>query len=548
MSRLIFRRLPLLAAILLSRATFFTPPSIADESALTKDSPEVRRAIERGASYLAANGTRDGRLGACALAGMSLLASGESAHHPTVVKCAEAIRQELGKPDVDKLDRNKFDVYSAGLSVIFLCDLSPAEHRSDIEFLLMYLRSIQKPHGGWGYPNLRSGDTSMTQYGVLASWKAKHAGIEISLDSVEKAARWLMLTQDPSGGFGYQGKIGEHNALANQSEVRQSLTAAGLGSLYACCELLGVEKAIAPPKDDITPGMKEIDPDDDKSNPAKNKTTIDPKWAFATADRGNQWFAINFKVDAGQYNYYYIYAFERYVSLRDYCEKKTEDDPQWYSDIADFLLKKQAENGSWSGDCGVVPDTSFALLFLRRSMQSALPFGEGLMIGGRSIPKNTKGATVNAEGQIVSPRSIKDLQSLLDDIEKNPHDYDNDSLAPLYKLPEDSADVLVKKNGDVLRRLAACKSPQVRLAIVKGVLGKTRDLDNVEVLIYAMTDPAPEVVHAAHEALARIRRSPEAITLPDKFTEEDRRTAIENWKEWYRSIRPDAKFEWPDPK
>ena len=50
---------------------------------------------------------------------------------------------------------------------------------------------------------------------------------------------WLIRTQDPSGGFGYQGKIGEGNKLVKQSEVRQSLSAAGLGSVYACSDMLG---------------------------------------------------------------------------------------------------------------------------------------------------------------------------------------------------------------------------------------------------------------------------------------------------------------------
>ena len=54
-------------------------------------------------------------------------------------------------------------------------------------------------------------------------------------------ANWLLKTQDPSGGFGYQGNIAPNaGALVAQSEIRPSMTAAGSGSLYICANLLGL--------------------------------------------------------------------------------------------------------------------------------------------------------------------------------------------------------------------------------------------------------------------------------------------------------------------
>ena len=82
------------------------------------------------------------------------------------------------------------------------------------------------------------------------------------------------------------------------------------------------------------------------------------------------------------------------------------------------------------------------------------------------------------------------------------------------------------------------KSPEARLAAVS-TLGKApRDLDNVETLIYALTDPDPRVVRAADEGLMRIRRVTTGSTLPENFTEEDRRLFVERWKAWYQAIRP----------
>ncbi len=529
--------------------------SYAEEAALTDESPEVLKAIDRGVKYLESNGASDSRLGACALAGTSLLTYGKSIHHPMidhpmVAKCAANIQEALGDHDIEEFGKTtKFDMYSTGMSIIFLVDRAPGKHRADIECLLRYLRKMQKPHGGWGYSNLETGDTSMTQYGVLSLWKAKHAKFNVPIESIERVTLWLMRTQDPSGAYGYQGKIGENNKLIKQSGVKQSLAAAGLGSLYICSDMLGMTKKVERRDDNVPRALKEVKPKENKPGAPKVKTSIDSQLVHAAEGRGNQWFAKNFTVDQGQYNYYYFYAFERYMSLRGRCEK-IDKNPKWYSDIAAHLLEKQAEDGSWKGGCGVVSDTSFAVLFLLRSMERTLTpiqkLGGGLMSGNRGFPENTKGAMLNAEGKVVDPKLIASAERLFTDIEKNPSLEKIDELAGLIKdLPSDKLAEMMKKHGDVMRRLVSNRSPEARLAIVQA-LGKSRNLDNVEVLLYALTDPAPKVVRAANKSLNRIRRAPDAFALPEGFTEEERRAAINKWKAWYRSIRPDAKLEWTE--
>ncbi|MBU4271950.1 MAG: HEAT repeat domain-containing protein [Planctomycetes bacterium] len=547
------RRWPRVPAILAFVGMLLGGASGAVEAALTTKSPEVLKAIDRGIEYLVSNGTSDSRLGAYALAGMSLLTYGESIDHPMVAECAAKIQEELKKKEHNPQELNDppFDIYSTGLSIIFLVDRAPDKHRADIECLLAYLRKMQKPHGGWGYPNLETGDTSMTQYGVLSSWKAIHAGFNVPIDSIERVTLWLVRTQDPSGGYGYQGKIGEDNKLVKQIDVKQGLTAAGLGSLYICSDMLGMTKKVERRDDDVPHALKEVKPKENEPGAPKVKTSIDSQLVHATEGRGNQWFAQHFKVDAGQYNHYYLYAFERYMSFREYCDKINDKDPKWYSDIAAHLLEKQAEDGSWKGECGVVPDTSFAVLFLLRSMRKSLEkaknFGEGIMVGGRGLPKDTSKAMLDADGKVVSRPLLGPAERLLAALADPELANIDDSVNLVEELPADKLDTLMAKHGDVLRRLVGNKSPKARWAIVKA-LGKTRNLDNVEVLIYALTDPIPEVVHAANEALSRIRRNLDAVALPEKFTEEDRRLVIEKWKTWYRSIRPDAKFEWTESK
>ncbi len=84
----------------------------------------------------------------------------------------------------------------------------------------------------------------------------------------------------------------------------------------------------------------------------------------------------------------------------------------------------------------------------------------------------------------------------------------------LAELPSDTIESLSAKHAEQIRRLVGNKSPAARLAAVRA-LGKTRDLDNADVLIYALTDPEPGVVRAANEALLRISRSPSLVQLPD---------------------------------
>ncbi len=69
---------------------------------------------------------------------------------------------------------------------------------------------------------------------------------------------------------------------------------------------------------------------------------------------------------------------------------------------------------------------------------------------------------------------------------------------------------------------------------------KRADLDNVPALIYALTDPDREVVIEARKALERISRNPVGYGPKDDYNEEQRRNAVEKWKAWYLSLRPDA--------
>ena len=77
----------------------------------------------------------------------------------------------------------ELDVYSNGLAVIFLCEASSKKYAREIEFFLDRLKARQKQHGGWGYENAATGDTSQTQYGPC------RIGKRIGMDSKSKPHR-----------------------------------------------------------------------------------------------------------------------------------------------------------------------------------------------------------------------------------------------------------------------------------------------------------------------------------------------------------------------
>jgi hypothetical protein len=518
--------------------------------AYTPYSPEVKAAIGKGIAFIttATDGTVD-RLGARALQGYTLLLDGAPHSHPTVVAAAERLHKALASKDPAQMDKNGWDIYSTGLGIIFLIELDKNKYHSDIETLLGSLRLRQKPHGGWGYAERPTGDTSMTQYGVLSSWIAKNAGFNVPFDSMEKVANWLLKTQDPSGGFGYQGTVAE-GALVAQEAISPSMSAAASGSLYICADFLHLIEKKEKQDEKLPSALKEIKKKEkEKESKERVKSRIDPRLVREAEERAKTWRDAHSKAkNVAMWVHYYLYALERCMSFRELYEHSEEKEPEWYNDGVDFLLKSQHEDGSW--DCGQpsgpLCDTAFAVLFLMRSTKKKIDkvknYGQGTMVGGRGIPKDTDKIELR-NGNIVARPLLGPAEKLLAALD-NPDLRDLDSSDNLVaQLPSDQIESLAAKYGDKIRDLVACKSPEARLMAVQ-FLAKTRDLDNVETLIYALTDPDYRVVRAANDGLLRIRRLPTVVVLPDNLSEEDRRLLVEKWKAWYQTIRPSAEVKY----
>jgi hypothetical protein len=519
--------------------------------ALTPKSPDVVAAVKRGMQYLDSDAAVDNRPGARALQGICLLNHTGDPEYPRLLACIAEIERALGNRDPAKLDAGTWDVYSTGLCIVFLVEVDQElglqmkiksgerRYRADVECLLTYLQKRQKPCGGWGYPERDTGDTSMTQYGVLSSWIAKTNGYSVTQESIESVATWLLRTQDPSGGFGYQGTVAPAaGALVSQSDVKPSLTAAASGSLYLCAIVLGLHEA-PEKRSDIPTALKELKPKDAKKE--KPKTKIELKAVHDTEARAKDWLKANSKVEGVSWVNYYLYALERCMTFRAEFEQREEaKEPEWYNDGTAFLMKTQDKAGSWNAQCGQVPDTAFAVLFMSRATRKMKErikiYKEGAMIGGRGIPKNTDNVMLD-KGTIVARPLSSASDKLLAALEKPDSREFDKSVEALADLPGNQMEQLANKYGDRIRKLVEAKSAEARLAAVTA-LGKTRDLDNVETLIYALTDPDATVVRAANEGLLRIRRVPGGPTLNENFSEDERRMTIEKWKAWFHAIRP----------
>jgi hypothetical protein len=251
----------------------------------------------------------------------------------------------------------------------------------------------------------------------------------------------------------------------------------------------------------------------------------------------------NYEIEITSYNFYYLYSLERFKSFEELVKGAPEESPQWYADGVELLRRRQAADGAWSHGCGLVPDTAFGVLFLVRSTQKTLRsgIGEGLLVGGRGLPRNIAQATVH-RGQLFTEETAKSVDDLVQILENPNHpQYEELMRDPRGLRPFEIGEVAAT---DVPRlvRLVRGGDPVARLVSVQA-LAKRDNLDDVPTFIYALTDPDRTVVLAARDALRQISRKIDGVGLVDEFTDRQRHDAIVQWKEWYRTVRPEAVLE-----
>ena len=517
-------------------------------AAFTPESPQVKKMVKKGLRYLAK--ASEGRLGGVCLMGMAFKKDGQDENHPVISKAIQQCRQTASRGAVAVNE----DIYSTGIAIIFLCDMDEqtGTYGSEIQTLLESLELRQKPEGGWGYPtggNAPTGDTSMTQYGVLSTWYAYRNGNDASLNSAEEVCNWLIRTQDPSGGFGYQGEdpgLGDYRRV-NQASVGHALSAAGSGSVYILADLLGFTRAhVVPESTGLPDALKLVQAE--KAGEAGGPLTkeVSRKLIRRAMKDADRWMARNYKIDPESWTHYYLYALERYQSFREMATGKVS--PRWYDDGVRYLGRTQKRNGSWKSGGGDAVDTSFALLFLQRSTKKTIEkvdplksFGDSTLVGGRDL-KGDPTKMHMQRGRIVRETqkgAADDILSILDDPDHPDLDYLVEYPSEMM-LSEDPAERA--KQVARLRRMAESGEHYKSRVVAVRTLARMRDLDHVPVLIHALTDPDSPVVHEARDGLRFVSRRFTGFGLKDRPGKSDVQSAVSKWKQWYLSVRPGAEF------
>lgn len=526
---------------------------------LTPTSPEVRRAVDNAVKFLLKEGAKEQRLGGRVLVCLALLKADVPKNHPFIELTVKEIQKSIAD---DGTISFKYPIYTAGLMVIFLADLEPDLYHRELVALRQFLLNNQRKDGSWTYLTsgtadaYPSGDMSMTQYGVMALWTLHQLGHDIPGEAVDRMGRWLVYAQTSEGSYAYQTKMSDDFRQISHESIRLSMSTAGMASVYVCRDLFGFNE-----KRQTTGAKKKALAAFMEKQTEELSTRSIEGYAFKTTKerleavqkRGNAWMARNvFPVTQSvPYFYYYLYAMERYGAFFELSETKQLSSPRWYDRIAEKLLQLQDEQGFWKGPLlGEQVDTSYSVLFLVRSTRRTFSktydrVGGGNLIGGRGLPRMTDHVVVE-NGQIVSLSEITGPKQLLERLEELDMD-DEETLAKLAQLPESEVEHLLNRNKARIKSLVGDEKAEKRLIAVT-MLGKSGDVANAEALIYALSDPDPDVVRAAHAALLRLARDPKDSALDAKDAaewEKKRQQVVQRWQTWYRKIDPDAVFEAP---
>ncbi|MEO6434784.1 MAG: DUF4159 domain-containing protein [Tepidisphaeraceae bacterium] len=270
--------------------------------------------------------------GQTALVVYALLAAGENPHDPRIERAIEFLKKE-----------ESTGVYAAAMRAqVWLLlprtNETRAMMRKEVGTLESCFHQNGQFKGLYDYTRAKTlYSLSRSQYGVLGMWAAAQMGENIKLNYwrlVENA--WTGI-QKPDGGWKY--------LEIPQFPSTPGITAVGVATLFITQDYLHADKG---------------------ANCVGNV-------ASPAIERGLQWIIDHFDRVATDERYDYdlpfptLYSIERIGAASGLKHFGAID---WYEKGADWLVRSQQDDGSWSADeRDIIPqisDTSFAVLFLSR--------------------------------------------------------------------------------------------------------------------------------------------------------------------------------------
>ena len=319
-----------------------------------------------GVDWERGEGLTQGPAGVVALVGLTLLECDVAGDDPDVAWLAETLEKQAG---------NLKQTHPTAAAVLFLArlnEIKPLEgrQRQVLQSLTLRLINAQLDYGAWSpdvqilnpgqenelLKNLKegnfaptkkgSGTASNTNFAIQALWAARKLGIPMQAPLVA-AAGHFQRTQLGNGSWAFSEAV--------KDRFFATSTCAGLIAL-------AMEKAILDKGDrPFVPGEKSADPVrafaflGRSIGEAGEKATHEDKETVAgSLFMADSWGDI-----------YFLWAVERVATIYG---RETIEGKDWYEWGYKVLLAAQnKEDGSWSDRHGLLADTCFAVLFLKKS-------------------------------------------------------------------------------------------------------------------------------------------------------------------------------------
>lgn len=514
--------------------------------------PTVVAMVDRGIAYLEANEAVTGDFveGGEILVGYTINKVKGDPDHPAVKKSIERAVHLARSLRTSRLHDHKI-TYNLAVACLLLCDADPEKYRGEIEMIRDWYVATQKPHGGFSYHDAQAGDTSQTQYAVLALWSMNEIGIAPPVETVEAALNWLMRYQNNDGTWSYQ-PTDQLRGVGTKS-----LATAGLGALLIGGDILKLygtrgKKQI---DDGIPAALRLVVEQPERKGGAGGgvltKADLNP-----TIERGTNWQAANAgtpPMNTRDWYTYWRYSQERYESFLEIVRNKQEKSPAWYNQGVEQLRQLQDDKGAWGNKhqdhCPPPIATAFSILYLIRSTQKAIgSLNEGLLAGGYGLPDDVSAMRQVGDKVVggTSASSIDDLLTMME--EDDPKASSEENLLDNLRLspkPE-TRRAQLSRLSRILESNILNDKDYARRRVAARLLSQADDLDFVPAMIYALTDPDLQTSKFAEDGLRLVSRRFDLVA-PEGPTKEAtiaaRKAAAENWKKWYQSLRPDYIFD-----
>ena len=283
----------------------------------------AEQAIARGLEYLEKTQRPDGSWGSppeysTALTSLSVLAylacghlPGRGRYGPQVNRGIEYVLRSARPSGYIAVGSS--NMYNHGLSTLMLAEVlgetERREVRDTLEKAVDLIINTQNGRGGWRYqPRIADDDISVTVMQVMALRAARNVGVDIPVETIDRAVAYVKSCANKDGGFAYQPGGGSGFAR----------TGAGLCSLQVCGRYDAPE---------LQPGLN---------------------YLFAHKDDKDISFFF--------YGLYYS-SYAVYQAGGEYWDS-------WYRDISQKLLVLQQKDGSWRGEAGSEYGTAMGVLVL----------------------------------------------------------------------------------------------------------------------------------------------------------------------------------------